>query len=240
MTGTARTFVSAAAAVGGLGILLWASAAGPAHLAPHAPTYFHAHGAADHSAPQLKASGGGGFPSRPPLTGVDLSWLQSLLAWSAVLVACAAGGGVLWWLWNHRPPGRQRPAARPGEPDVEPLPDLRDLREVMARRTDTLVAVLADGSPREGVIRCWLALEQLVGELGVRRAPAETSTELTVRLLHALDLDPRAVGMLAALYREARFSGHHLDEAARTTAHDLLERLRQELGMPDPTAAGRR
>lgn len=229
MTGTRRTCASVAAAVAGLGVLLWASTAGSAHLAKRAPTYFHPHGAVDHARPQLQSGGGGGSPGRPALVGVDLSWLQPLLVWSGVLVLCAVGLALGWWLWSRRPRFERRPPRRVAERDLEVLPDVDRLREALAGTSDTLRSLLADGSPREGVIRCWLRLEQLVADLGVNRAPAETSTELTVRLLHALDLDPRPVGALAAMYREARFSSHDLDESARTTARALLDQVQREL-----------
>ena len=50
-----------------------------------------------------------------------------------------------------------------------------------------------------------------------------------MRALHTLDLDPRAIGSLAALYREARFSEHELGEAARDDARSALQRLRDDL-----------
>ncbi len=59
--------------------------------------------------------------------------------------------------------------------------------------------------------------------------PSETSAELTVRVLHHLDVDPRPVARLAALYREARFSEHELGEDARADARTALEQLRRDL-----------
>jgi hypothetical protein len=47
--------------------------------------------------------------------------------------------------------------------------------------------------------------------------------------LHTLDLDPRAIGELSHLYREARFSEHELDETARTTARSALQQLHSDL-----------
>ena len=69
---------------------------------------------------------------------------------------------------------------------------------------------------------CWLRLEEVVAEAGVPPRRSETSAEFVVRVLHSLDLDPRAIGALAALYREARFSEHELGEDARTAARAAL------------------
>ena len=43
-------------------------------------------------------------------------------------------------------------------------------------------------------------------------------------------LDPQAITELTALYREARFSDHLLDESDRRAALDALERLHHALG----------
>jgi hypothetical protein len=43
-------------------------------------------------------------------------------------------------------------------------------------------------------------------------------------------VDPEAITELAALYREARFSDHLLDESHRRTALDALDRLHHTLG----------
>jgi hypothetical protein len=48
-------------------------------------------------------------------------------------------------------------------------------------------------------------------------------------VLHALDLDPRAIERLARLYREARFSRHPLGEDARAQAAAALEALHADL-----------
>ena len=58
---------------------------------------------------------------------------------------------------------------------------------------------------------------------------AETSAEYVVRVLRALDLEPRPIAILAQLFREARFSEHPLGEDARSRARSALEALHGEL-----------
>ena len=58
-------------------------------------------------------------------------------------------------------------------------------------------------------------MEEAAADAGVARRPAETATELVVRFLHALDLDPRPVAELARLYHEARFSSHPMGAASQ-------------------------
>ena len=64
--------------------------------------------------------------------------------------------------------------------------------------------------------------ETACGRRASLRLPAETATEFVVRFLHTLDVDPRPVATLAALYHEARFSTHELPADARTRAERRL------------------
>ncbi|MGA9748583.1 MAG: DUF4129 domain-containing protein, partial [Nocardioides sp.] len=95
------------------------------------------------------------------------------------------------------------------------------------------------GSPRNGIVACWARLEDAVADAGVPRNRHETSAEFTVRVLHVLDLDPRAIGDLARLYREARFSEHELAESARDDARDALARLQSDLAALSGAREGR-
>ena len=85
------------------------------------------------------------------------------------------------------------------------------------------------GGPRDGIVACWVRLEEIVAAAGLAPRRSETSAELVTRLLMALDLDPRAIGRLAALYREARFSEHHLGEDRRAEARSALRALHEDL-----------
>ena len=93
--------------------------------------------------------------------------------------------------------------------------------------------------PRAAVIACWVALEQAAAVAGLPRRDAETSAELAGRLLAARDVQPDVVQALSALYREARFSPHEVDEAMRTQARALLEQVQAQLASSSPaTVAG--
>ena len=58
---------------------------------------------------------------------------------------------------------------------------------------------------------------------------AETSTEYTTRVLSMTSLDPVPVEALAALYREARFSRHELDQGHRERAVSALLQIHASL-----------
>ena len=132
---------------------------------------------------------------------------------------------ALSWAWRHR---WRRPPAR-AELDAVPLPEAARVAGALEDDAARQLAALEEGDARNGVVRCWLRLEEVIADAGLPRDPAETSTEFTLRVLHVLDLDPRSVAALARLYREARFSEHRLDESVRTEARTHLERLHDEL-----------
>lgn len=229
MTGRARE--RWAAAVGpavalGLLLLLWAATAGPAAvLSPSGRRRSF-----DARTPPDDAVSASAPPRNLEETTEDirqthdLSWLGDLLAW-AILLGLLIGAGLLVRLaWVHR---WRRPEAPP-EVDFDVLPAQRVAR-ALSEDLDAQLDAVAGGSPRNGIVRCWLRLEQSVAEAGLPPQRYETAAEFTVRVLHRLDLDPRAIGELARLYREARFSEHDLGEDARTAARSALEQLHEDL-----------
>ncbi len=113
--------------------------------------------------------------------------------------------------------------------DLEPLPDVTAGRAALTRDRDKHREALATTDIRNGIVACWVLLEQAAAEAGVVRRPAETATEFVVRFLHTLDLDPRPVARLAGLYHEARFSTHTLTEDDRDRATTALQAIHDEL-----------
>jgi hypothetical protein len=97
---------------------------------------------------------------------------------------------------------------------------------------------VAQGQARDGIILCWHRLEQLAAEAGFARLPADTSTDLAGRLLHALPLSAEPLNRLASLYREARFSSHPLSADAVAQARADLAQLRSELAAAEPGRSG--
>jgi len=83
--------------------------------------------------------------------------------------------------------------------------------------------VLLQGEPRNAIVACWLRLEAAVASAGVERFASDTSSELTERVLAEASVDRAAIGELAALYREARFSSHPMGEAERSAAVAALD-----------------
>lgn len=219
----------------GLLAVVGAASAGPVDVIGPSTVGRHLTHRAPSASPSVTPS-----TSADPLHGLrqprthTLAWVGDLLAWAVLLVVLALLAGALVWLWQnrwHRPP-------EPPRLDVDPLPEPADVADELGADAVHQLDLLAQGTPRNGIVLCWQRLEEAIAAAGMPRDRAETSTEYAVRVLHALDLDPRAVGTLAALYREARFSEHDLDEAARDTARATLQRLHDDLAVLGRSGTG--
>lgn len=123
--------------------------------------------------------------------------------------------------WRRRP----APSAGPGTP-------LPDVGGAVREDAEHQYAALRTGAPRNAIVACWVRLEDVVMSAGLTVRGSETSTELTQRVLAAYLVDDAALGRLAALYREARFSRHDITESMRAEAVDALTELHDSLATP--------
>jgi uncharacterized protein DUF4129 len=96
------------------------------------------------------------------------------------------------------------------------------LARALSEDADRQRSLLAEGSPRNGIVRCWHRFEQLAEEAGLGRRAWETPGEFALRVLTTVDADEDAAYRLTLLYREARFSHHELPESAREDALEAL------------------
>jgi hypothetical protein len=126
--------------------------------------------------------------------------------------------------------GRPRPP-RPGQVDFEVLDDPDPLVEEIRRDADEQFALLLGGEPRNAIVACWDRFEEQAERVNASRKPWETSSEFTLRLLDQVAADAGAVARLEALYREARFSEHEIDEARRHVAVEALRDIHASLGI---------
>ena len=213
-------------AVGSL-VLVWAAATGPVTLigttsgAPVRPSV--------RDSPVFSPRGSTGLPIfRDVTAGMqptwDGAWIGELLLYTLVAVVVLAVLLSLRWLWSHR----WRPPTRPVDVAFEVLPGA-DLADALESDADAQLAAVERGGPRDGIVACWLRVEEIVASLGLPPRPAETAAELAARLLSSVDVDPRPVAALARLYGEARFSEHELGEDARTAARSALQQLHADL-----------
>lgn len=108
------------------------------------------------------------------------------------------------------------------EPEVDPPDELVD-------EVTRAVSSATDGSPRNAIVASWIRLHEALIGAGFTPRDAETPTEFVHRALARYPVDEQAIGRLADLYREARFSEHDLTEEHRREAVACLRRLREQL-----------
>ena len=163
------------------------------------------------------ASGQGDFtPSDPSPFLIAL--VQIMLVLTAVIVL-AVLVRILMSLWR-------RPRITLHEDPSFAIPDVP---VELLRTAEQRVMLLRTGAPRNAIVAAWLDLENSVAATGLPRDPAETSTEFTERVIGTWEVDRLRLGDLAALYREARFSVHELEESHRERALLDLQTLHADL-----------
>jgi hypothetical protein len=154
------------------------------------------------------------------------SWVTYLLQ---AICATAVAVLVLILLWLAL---RDRLTARKTVPEVTDAEELRRrMQERVRAAVDEGLADLdvADADPRRAVIACWVRLEAAAAAAGTEREPGDTSTELVARLLAEHAVTAPVLQGFAAVYREARFATHFVDETMREQARAALRQVRDEL-----------
>jgi hypothetical protein len=150
-----------------------------------------------------------------PLAGADLAPLLPVVAVAVivlvVLLALARRGGR-----------SRRSTAGHDRDGVSPAAALAGV--------DQGLAELATGhDPRSAIIAAYVALLRALDRGGVARRPDETPLELVERALSELSVREEPLSRLTALFSEARFSTHALDEGDRDQAAAALSAARDDL-----------
>jgi hypothetical protein len=134
------------------------------------------------------------------------------------------------WRWLDRTrPDRARSTAAPSSAEAPPV-----AAPALARAIDEGLARLDDGATDDAVIECWVRLEVAAAGAGLGRRPAETPSELTVRVLQGAAVPSAAIERLLGLYRTARYSSHPLPASARHDAEMALHEIRAGLEVTWP------
>lgn len=117
----------------------------------------------------------------------------------------------------------------PGEQDDSDAGTV--LRRRVADELDLLSADLdTTPDPREAVIACYVRMEAAFADAGSKRDVTETPTELMARVLTEQHVPAKDVRRLTALFTEARFSGHPIDDGMRDAARHSLRNVAASLG----------
>lgn len=211
-----RGFVLGATAVA-LALIAAVAAATPVHV-------WHAVGFKTRPTPPAGLRTGKPAPTHktPGIWSVP-DWLTGVGVALLSLFALGLAALLIFGYWDSRRGRRQRPPEI-ADPDPDAA-DVPDLPERLAATTSSQLSALYEGAPRNAIVACWLALEEVAADVGIPRRPAETSAEFTRRVLARYVVDSTAINELAVLYREARFSEHALTEVHRRAAIDALGAL---------------
>jgi hypothetical protein len=90
----------------------------------------------------------------------------------------------------------------------------------------------SERDPRLAVRRAYARMEESLGEIELSRAPDETPTEFTARVLRVLGASAAAASDLTGLFEIARFSDHPMDEDDRRRAIASVRRVEAEVAPP--------
>jgi hypothetical protein len=177
--------------------------------------------------------GGQGIPRKEDYHSTPLfeaiGWAVRLVVLVCLLWLLYRGGRALLQHLAERTP-RAKPQ-RPDFVDFDVLDDPEPLLDEMREDADEQFELLLGGHPRNAIVACWDRFEEQAERAHVARRPWETSSEFTLRLLEAVSADVDAVSRLEALYREARFSEHEIDESHRQAAVGALRAIHASLGI---------
>jgi len=171
-------------------------------------------------------------PSVEPGTGEAATIPEWVLTLGAVLCAVVALGlaGVLAAMMLRAWTAKERPLmAATGTPTA-----MDSTEEVLAALDAGLDELSdADADPRRAVIACWVRLEHAAAHAGTVRQVGDAPADLVDRLLAAHRVSRPVLDRFAAVYREARYATHTIDERMRQTALAALRQLRGELEARD-------
>lgn len=167
----------------------------------------------------------------PPVTPVGWGWVRTAaliieLAFLALVGFLLYRGGRWARLtWS----ARRRPEPPPEVVEFDVLDDPRALVEEIVRDAPRQRSLLEEGSPRNGIVRCWHEFEMSAARVGLARKPWQTPAEFTMLVLDLVEAEHGAVARLADRYREARFSEHEVTEANRADALAALDQIHADL-----------
>ena len=156
-------------------------------------------------------------PSTPAPTGDPTS--IALQTW--LLVGAAAAVLLLAFSIRQRRAQRDRRAVVPDAAASVGSGLRRSLAELESER-----------DPRRAVQRAYAHMEESLGEIELSRAPDETPTEFTGRVLRVLGASVAAASDLTGLFEIARFSDHPMDEDDRRRAIASVRRVEAEVERP--------
>jgi len=165
-------------------------------------------------------------PTPSPLEPGVSETVQTVLLVVALLIALVVAVLLIRLLIGAIRDRRRRPARQRLLPiDAQSAPDVADAPTVLRGIAAALAAFDEHREPGDAVVRAWLGLERAAEDAGFARAPAETPTEFTARVLTRTGADRVALRTLLRLYLRARFGDGAITAADATAAREALRVL---------------
>jgi Domain of unknown function (DUF4129) len=154
---------------------------------------------------------------------LNLGWLPYALLATIVLAAVVV---CVVLAVRHKPRGRGREAfdGFAEEPEEELRAAVESGRTALRSLDDARAAIIA----------CYVAMEQSLAQAGTARTMAETPDELLARAVAAGLARGAAASTLTALFYEARFSTHPMDQDQKAVAERALADIAAHLERPEP------
>jgi hypothetical protein len=167
------------------------------------------------------APGGTARAPEPPSASAPTGDPTSISAQAWLVVGSAAAVLLVAYSIRRRRAHRDRRAV---------VPDAAAWVGAGLRRS--LADLESERDPRRAVQRAYAQMEESLGEVELSRAPDETPTEFTARVLRVLGASVAAASDLTDLFEIARFSDHPMDEDDRRRAIASVRRVEAEVERP--------
>ncbi|MDJ0340569.1 DUF4129 domain-containing protein [Streptomyces sp. H10-C2] len=167
----------------------------------------------------------------PAADGSSFDLFHLLLLVVAVLSAVVLAVALVRWLrWYLA--GRSESGTRP----ITGVPETTE--SALAGAVASGRRALHGEDARTAVIACYAAMESTLGRSGVARLASDSPTDLLDRAVTGGTLTGDAARTLTALFREARYSSHPMDDGhllrARTALDAIAGQLAAVTGPDDP------
>lgn len=166
------------------------------------------------------------LPPARRIVGHAPDWVPYAVAAVGAVIVLALVAFAARFLWQLlRRPVRGRYEATYSTSDDE--------QELLAQAVDSGRRALLDGDDaRTAVIACYLAMETSLAASGVARLASDSPQDLLERAGTGGLLTGGAAGALTALFREARYSTHPMDDGHRDRAAAALAEIAAQLDRP--------
>lgn len=104
-------------------------------------------------------------------------------------------------------------------------PGEAEAKVVMSGLASALQILNSARSSSDAIVQAWQGLEDAAAVAGLKRRPAETASEFTVRILYRSRGSAEPIAVLLSLYQRVRFGHHSPSEAEIVAARSSLATL---------------